>query len=87
MYPTDAVPWFGVDRSVQIFSLCGLRSWEALLKAQSTDCTTDFNQPLSLLGTCLTFLLDIQVAFRCELACSLVVLGILPDFIHKFFHF
>lgn len=35
----------------------------------------------------LTLLLDIQVAFCCELACSLVVLGVLSDFIHKFFHF
>lgn len=35
----------------------------------------------------LTFLLDVQVAFCCELAGSLLVLGILSNFIHKFLHF
>lgn len=35
----------------------------------------------------LTFFLDVQIAFCCELAGSLLVLGILPNFIHEFLHF
>lgn len=46
-----------------------------------------FNELVATTGESLTFLLYIQVAFRCKLTCSFVVLGILSDLVHKFFHF